>query len=50
MTPEVLTQCPCGLHPDEHCGRCGQCPGWHEIDCERLGRNQTSILRELGLD
>jgi hypothetical protein len=25
----------CDLYPDEHCGQCGQCPGWHEIDCER---------------
>jgi hypothetical protein len=23
-----------GLYPDEHCGQCSRCPGWHEIDCE----------------
>jgi hypothetical protein len=32
--PTASVQRCCGLYPDEHCGRCGQCPGWHEIDCE----------------
>jgi hypothetical protein len=32
---EYSTPCvQCGLYPDEHCGQCGRCLGWHEIDCE----------------
>ena len=29
----AYVQCGCGLYPD--CDQCGQCPGWHEIDCHR---------------
>jgi hypothetical protein len=41
--PAAYGQCGCGLYPDEHCGSCGQCPGWHEIDCDTL-REATATV------
>lgn len=39
----------CGLYPDEHCNQCGQCPGWHAVDCENgpapvLSQASTQLL------
>jgi hypothetical protein len=35
MTTDALAELGCcGLYPDEHCGQCNCCPGWHAVDCE----------------